>query len=423
MSQKRRGSPLRIGLFNVKYSANLGDGLLVECLERELERAIPGVTTLSLDLAGRVDYAQGRRFRGAALALLERSPVFARQSVAEALLGRALRWRMRPHWKQVLADLDAIVVGGGNLFGDSDLNFPLKIDAAMAEVREAGLPVAVHGVGVSDNWSPRGEELFRRAFAGITLVHASVREERSRGIWNRRLSPAGIRAADLGHDPGLMIADHFARQRLPASGPPLVGLGITHPVLLRYHADDGCVSEADLTAWFAAVARACVGRGWRVALFTNGSSEDDDFLRRIAPAMMAAHPPGALACLPRFQRPADLAGFIGGLDLLMAHRLHASIAAYSFAIPHIGFSWDRKLRSFFERVGRARYLCTTGVDAPEAVASLAAEALAEGIDPVRHETMLADARVGVADLASRLAMAVEARRASVPAARRASSGR
>ena len=406
---------LRIGLFNVKYSPNLGDGILSECLEAELRRAVPGSTVVSLDLAGRHAYLKGTRFRTVALRMLERSPPLVRRSVMAGLLGRALRVHMRPSWRRALQQLDAVVVGGGNLFGDADLNFPLKVEAALDETRQAGLPAAVFGVGVSDNWSPEGEALFRRAVAGVCLVYVSVRDSRSASIWERRLGPAGIPGARIDHDPGLLVCHHVRRQARDGTGRPLVGLGLTHPVALRYHAP-GHYDDADVTAWFQGVVAACVRRGWQVALFTNGSSEDDRYLRRIGPALVRAYQPGFVSCVPRFAAPGQLASFVSGLDLLMAHRLHANCTAYSYGVPHLGFTWDEKLESFFAMVDRSAFVCRTGVDAPEAIGALGARAMREGIDPVRHGAVLAAARRDTDDLATALKDALAHRQASRPLA-------
>ena len=38
---------MKIALLNVKFSPNLGDGLLCECLERELAVALPGADGVS----------------------------------------------------------------------------------------------------------------------------------------------------------------------------------------------------------------------------------------------------------------------------------------------------------------------------------------------------------------------------------------
>ena len=90
-NRRQHHEGLRVGIFNVKYSPNLGDGLLSECLEAELALTVPGLTIESFDLAGRTDYGSSGRFRGAALSVLQRSPPMVRQVTARFLLGRALR--------------------------------------------------------------------------------------------------------------------------------------------------------------------------------------------------------------------------------------------------------------------------------------------------------------------------------------------
>jgi polysaccharide pyruvyl transferase WcaK-like protein len=118
-----------------------------------------------------------------------------------------------------------------------------------------------------------------------------------------------------------------------------------------------------------------------VFLFTNGSPEDEAYLTEAAPRLLAStDPAGSVALVPRFTRPVELARFIATLDLLAAHRLHACIAAYSYGVPHIGFTWDAKLRSFFEAVGRVRFICGAVTTPAETVVALAEEAMRFGID-------------------------------------------
>lgn len=399
---EHRAGGLRIGLFNVKYSPNLGDGLLAECIEAELKRVLPGLTVEAFDLAGRTDYVGGGRLRGTALRLLQSCPTPVRHGIARTLLGRSLS-RQRPVWRARLAGIDAAVTGGGNLFSDADLNFPLKIEAAWGELRAAGIPTAVFAVGAADNWSETGAALFRRALAGTRILDASVRDARSAEIWNRRLGPSGAPPARVVHDPGLLVARHVPQVRRPGTT-PRIGLGLTHPTTLRYHSDEAAVSERDLTAWYAALVRGCVARGWAVDVFTNGSPEDEAYLRRLRPTLAEAAPAGgpAMTFAPRFRNPSELATFVSGLDLLMAHRLHANIAAYSYGIPQIGFTWDRKLVSFFELVGRGDFVRTAGREAPETVLALAERGLREGLDRRRHAAILDEARADIAVLAEAL---------------------
>jgi polysaccharide pyruvyl transferase WcaK-like protein len=410
-ARSSRAQSVRVGLFNVKFSPNLGDGLLSECLEAELRIALPAVSVDTFDLAGRTEYAKGSRLRSSALAVLHHSPQSFRHVVAKTALGYKLRRGLRQRWREALPGLDAVIVGGGNLLSDTDLNFPLKLDAAMAEIRAAGVPAGVFGVGVSDNWSPRGETLFRRAFSECDLYFASVRESRSAEIWRRRLGPVGVRDARVVHDPGVLAAVHFPQAARGAGAAPLIGLGLTHPVALKYHSDERVEPSKEQEDWYVALAQSCLARGWKLAVFTNGSPEDTAYMAQLQPRLSAIDPAGGITFVPDFRYPGELAGFIATLDLLMAHRLHANIVAYSYAIPQIGFSWDVKLKSFLDEVGRSECICDVAVDAVDLVTALAERQLNAGVESVRHCAVLAEARNDVAKLGDALLGAVFAGKA------------
>ena len=406
----------RIALLNVKFSPNLGDGLLSECLERELARALPGADVLAIDLAGRRDYrGHGPSRRGAAIALLQRLPRWARRHAVRGALTLLVRFRLRRHVRERLAGVDAVVVGGGNLLTDSDLNFPMKLSGALAEAARLRLPVAVHAVGANRRWSPTGHRLFARALAGSRLVAASVRDARSQAAWRNLLEPAGIMPAALAGDPGLLARHHYpVPPRTPRQGPALIALCITAPLAVRYHAS-GSAPGTDLMQWYgdAVIALAAAGHG--LALFTNGSPEDRAFLSNHRTRWQAMAP--GLEVAAAFSTPAELAGFIAGADLVIAHRMHACIAAHAFGIPAIGLKWDVKLDSFFALAGRDAFIADCADLPPDALIALAARALQTGVDRERLERLIAQTRADVAILAERIAKALDRPRVAAAGAR------
>lgn len=382
----------RIAVFSVKYSPNLGDGLLSECLEAELTDRVPGLKICALDLAGRVSYGNSVRNRKLALRILDSLPMQIRQFVALTALQRLARRHLRPMWKKALNGCDAAIIGGGNLFADADLNFPIKINTALDELRTHRIPVAVYGVGVTRNWSKRGAALFSDGLAAADLVDVTVRDDRSQSIWNDLLRDAGVRAAGRAYDPGLLTSRHF-----PAAAQKDAGIGfcITDPVALRYHAAPGTVGN-DLTQWYGDAIAALAQAGHRVTLFTNGSPEDATYLSTNA-AAWSTHELVRVA--PAFERPAQLADCISRCDLVVGHRMHACIGAHSYGIPTIGLVWDVKLNSFFDVVGRARWVIDPAeVSGPE-LPALVAEAMAEGIDEAGRQAVIAECRADVARLA------------------------
>lgn len=400
---------MTIAVFNVKFSPNLGDGLLAECLEGELRAVLPGVAIVAIDLAGRRGYGEGTRGRRIMLMMLERSPAWLRRTASRLALGRLTKRRLRPAWRDALARCDAVVVGGGNLFADADLNFPMKIAAALDEAAARKLPVAVFGVGATRNWSDRGRRLFGAALAGSRLIDASVRDDRSRRIWNDMLGAWQVRGAVIARDPGMLACRHFPAA--PASREHrTIGICITDPVALRYHATGALVTR-ELDRWYGDCVAALAEAGYRVTLFTNGSPEDRSYLARRGAAWIARAGHRATIA-PAFATPGALATFASGCDLLIAHRMHACIAAWSFRVPSIGLVWDTKLDSFFQLIGREAFLIDPAAVPPSEVTRLAARAIALGIDPVVHAAHLERAAEDVARLATLLAEAVAGRTAA-----------
>ncbi len=398
---------MKVVIFNVRYSPNLGDGLLSECLESELSSQ--GLSVSSVDLAGRLGYGDGLgKHRRLALRVLDASPLPVRRTIVGMTLGRTVNHRLRPRWRSILTEADAVVVGGGNLMADQDLNFPLKVSAALQEAAAAELPVTIFGVGVSDNWSLRGQALFEAGLAQAKPAHIAVRDERSKSTWNRRLAHLGLASPQICRDPGVLAARHF-RPALQAQPGVRVALGVTDPLALRYHSAGDSISERALTDWLAEFVRQLTRRGWNVRLFTNGSPEDRAHLERITPQLIA-QAPQQVEVAPAFDRPAELASFISGSDLICAHRLHACIAAFAYAKPHIGFVWDPKLDAFFESTGRSRFVVNPLADAPAEAATLAAQAIEEGIDPDNHRQVVQSACDDVSRLRHALVDAVSQRR-------------
>lgn len=389
---------MRVAVLNVKYSPNLGDGLLAECLERELVRHQPSIRTVSIDLAGRTAYGAHGRNRALALRTLERLPGPLRRAVAWSMLSALAVIRLKPAFRAALATCDAVVIGGGNLYADDDLNFPVKIALGLSEATRRALPVAVYAVGVTDNWSTLGERMFARGLAAARLVTAQVRDERSQAIWNRRLAPHAVRRASIARDPGLLAARCYD---LPAAsrGARVVALCVTDPLAVRYHGGGG--GDDALASWYGEAIAALAAGGWTVALFTNGSPEDRDFLRRRA-AAWAAMSPDRVHVLPAFARPGELVAALSRATVVIAHRMHACIAAYSCRVPAIGLAWDRKLDSFFTLSHRDAFMVDTAACAPADLLALVERAAREGVEPTRHAELLDAASASVAALAATL---------------------
>ena len=371
----------RVVLFNVAYSENVGDGVIAECMAHALRAR--GAEVAIRDLSGRGDYGERTvRARTLVLALLNALPRPIRRRLVRARLERTMN-ALEPDWDAVLSGADLAVIGGGNLFQDDGLNFPIKVAAAARACARNGVPVRVHAVGVAGGWSSEARELFA-AIDACDLRGASVRDAESADAW-REEGACGV-AAQVVRDPGLL-----AEALLPCAGdegkegdggPPAVGLGVLHPTVAAHHAHRGAmIGGAEL---FGSLAERMMERGWRVRLFSNGARDDHALAERVLSMARFedARRDGRIELLPRPRTATDLVGQVAGLDGLIAHRLHALIVATGLGVPAVGLPWDDKVRRFFASIDRPGDVARPGM-VPAAVAALLARVMAAGADDDR----------------------------------------
>ncbi|MGS5089525.1 polysaccharide pyruvyl transferase family protein [Hydrogenophaga sp. A37] len=346
---------LKAGILNVAYSPNLGDGLIAECLRYGLTSSAAAIEARFIDLAGRESFSQGLKSKQRFNAIRAMLPTFALGFASRLFLSLLVQFRLKPFYLRKMVGLDAVILGGGNLLADQDLNFPKKIHCALMAAARLRLPVYLYGVGVSDDWSPTGRRLFLEALNACDLRFISVRDARSARLLEQALSPSKRDIVTV-LDPGV-----FAALAMPpeAKNPPLpdgvrrIGVGVMSPSELKYHGlssmDDQVLFDFYLTL-FAELG----ARGFQVAVFTNGSPEDRAFAKQLSRSVGEDAETQAWFsdASDRIQSPTDLCQFIATCSGIVAFRLHAIIAAFSYDKPFVALEWDKKVGAFLSEVKR-----------------------------------------------------------------------
>lgn len=382
---------MKVVQFGLRYSPNLGDGVIAECLSHAIRAQHPSAEVVLVDISGRTDFgAAAVRNREAILRLLRVLPRPVRNALVRWRLGRLLD-RVSPRWAQALEGADLAVIGGGQIFADADLNFPLKIARVAQTLAAAQVPAVIHAAGVQQGWSRPGRDLFTRVFAA-ELRRVALRDEGSISAWRRETGGQGP-APVLARDPGLLAAECYG----PARPSGRIGLCITDPAILRYHADTGVTGGG--LGFYRDLARAIAARGHRLAVFTNGAAEDRAALARLAadPAIADMVRAGTVRIANAAERPADLARCVGGFRGVVAHRLHTCILAHAYHVPVVGLGWDRKVEGFFASIGCPEAFAGETA-APEEIAERLQARLALGVDPSAHARTLQETRAAIAEM-------------------------
>jgi polysaccharide pyruvyl transferase WcaK-like protein len=315
----------------------------------------------------------------------------------QAPLALRSRRSWAPHYARSLERAECIVIGGGNLIADLDLNFPTKIALAVEAAWQRSLPVFIYGCGASAGWSRQGRALLEGAVRRGVIRKVWVRDERSRGVWNDLIGQsAGLEAA-LARDPGLLARERYGIERRgPTAHAPVIGLNLTSPLAVRYHSDSPS-SAADLERWYVEFAASLLLRGYSLAIFTNGSPEDRACLKKLRSRFEVLDPGGRIM-FPEAHTPAELTALVAGCEAIAAFRMHAIIAAYSCGVPFLALSWDPKLDSFLQSVNLSDRLCTPVTTIGPDAARQLGWAIEQGICPKERAKVIAEARLGVTDL-------------------------
>ncbi len=382
-SEPRRQRELRVVIAGLPYSENAGDRVIADCVDWIIRRSLGDVEVTWIDLAGRrTPNHQVVARRATALRLLPRLPPRLRQLVVSTAIRPILR-RATPLWKSAVRSADLVVIGGGQLFSDVDLNFPLKVRELARIVRLLDNPIVIGSVGVSRNWTPTGKRMFR-TLGECDLRFVGVRDSESLRNWTFQFAEGPT--PELVPDPGLLSSRAYD---LPVSeASTTIGIGVTSFSVLSMHANDPIAgagahsSEVNLEAFYLALARSLLKRGWQIRLFSNGAAEDQAIADRLVrdPLLAAYVADGRVQVAARPDSGRRLAEIIGGCGAIVSHRLHASIVAHSLGRPSIGLAWDRKVRSFFESTQRTRYFVSTPAASADDIASLADQAIGHGLD-------------------------------------------
>lgn len=395
---------MRILIVGVKYSANLGDGVIACCLEGALQEQFPSAQVASLDLSGKTGF--GGHGIGRRSSLLNQwltyLPGRIRSLLASSMHLVASRLVLRSRWLQQVASADVIVVGGGQLFDDRDHYFPSRIGQVLGIARSRQIPVCLFAVGVTHAMAKPARYSFTR----------SLQRSRLEAVWTRDAASLSnfqhffpVSEPHLCRDPGFLSHLYFEAQSPNAgisttASKRRIGLCVTNPATLRPL--DGLTEGCQLNARFYAELIAGLDQdGMDCVVFSSGLEVDQAFVDEVKEACGADYPAScARAQFPeRFSTPDQMVSLISSLDGVVAQRMHPTIVAYAYQVPHVGLGWHRKLESFFKSVGREAFFVPPDQHDPDTVRQTLHRALAVKISTEKHAETTAETRNGIQALA------------------------
>lgn len=352
---------MRTLLLSARYSDNLGDGVIGDCLEWMIQHLRPDSEVTHVDIAPRVKFSPRDASRVSPSKRLFYSLPNSLRALAVLAAWPIQRHRLSTLWDGAFGlpshSGRCAIIAGGQLVSDVALNFPLKIGYASKRLAAEDIPVGVFAAGVSANFSKLGRALFERAFTRADLRWFGARDNDSFANVRSAFS-LGEGVSHLTIDPAIWSSDAYGITK-KKSGRRTVGVGVAHPAELGAHIPGGTTNAEEMIEFFHSLTPILLRQGIKPVLFNNGSAEDSYFTEQVAQHLRSSGIEIDVAARPT--TPRELVDTISRFDSLIAHRLHSNIIGYALGIPTVGMRWDRKVEAFFVETGRTGY-CLEALD-------------------------------------------------------------
>ena len=307
-------------------------------------------------IAGYVKLRDGKMF-----GIFRKSPPALKAAAVLLHCVRSFYLKWRSEWKAAIERSDLIIVGGGQLFCDVALNFPIKL--FLLSTLLGHKETIVLSVGVSARWSKLGKFLIERFLAMARPRFMATRDDDSADNLRRMLGHRKIDTAII-HDPALVCADAFPNPHVEEKHWD-VGICISNLDALVMNSEYTDLAAGASTLFFPRLADSLAAHGKSVVLFTNGAAEDNATARTLVNEGFISE---RTLLIP--SRPTELVSIISRCRAVVAHRLHANIVAYGQGIPSVALDWDKKVESFLRLTDRSRFLFPLSPDTDAVEAAL-----------------------------------------------------
>lgn len=360
---------MKILVLGAYYSANLGDGVICECVAEMLRRHFPDSEILIRDVFWRNSFSFPTGAGIAELSGRRKREILRRWASAYLAWDKVLtheQYRVDqslPHIDSIAqVSCDLAVIAGGQLYMD---RYELFLEAYIKRFAQKGIPVFINACGTGPSASRHIRKRFAEALRNPCVKLISCRD--SCDYINKNYCWPDKPAKET-FDPALWSREVYGIQKDSMSD--TVGLGMMYARNMNF--------KKTAKFWVDLIRR-LQDKNIRWKVFINGDRDDLAMAEYVFSLMPELKEPVESYCENLPESPEGLVKMISGFKSIISFRLHSHIIAASLNIPSVAVVWDGKLNVFFEKIGHPERCVTTG-EKPDKVLELLRKAEIEGYD-------------------------------------------
>jgi len=242
----------------------------------------------------------------------------------------------------LLGRCDVIIFAGGGIIklDSAKMDFTKAIDTITSLADAYEIPVMFVGVGVEDCKQDRDFYRMQTAINRKCIKYITVRENielMQKYIYNPDIIVEKVA------DPALIASDIY---NIAKDDSILIGIGTIN--YANWELNGFPIEEKVLLDFYVQLIEELKNRGLECRLFSNGTRRDYEFAERVC----LINQENMSHIIKSPVTDDEWVKTLSGFSHIVAPRLHTNIVAFSLGIPCIGMVWNKKVRWFYEMLGK-----------------------------------------------------------------------
>ena len=317
-------------LVGEKYSSNLGDGVICEVVENIFKSK--KFEIINFDISGRTEYSkENNEFN-----LKKENLMYMKYNLKKVLsffgyskngknFEKIFR-KFKQNFSNIVAKnkIDSVVFAGGQMFIDTFI-YQINYICNYCEKNNIDVIFNCCGSGFILN-----KAVLQNVLNSEAVKYISVRDsyEKLKLLTRKEINDC--------YDSAILSSKIYKKAIKPKFE---YGVGIMFSTLQP--------PRMQVQFWKKMI-KELVNSGVEFRIFTNGSYKDYSFAKYILNKMNLDY---KLYLINQPTNPEELINLVLKFQKILSMRLHSMIIAYSYDIPAISISWDKKVNTFFEKIG------------------------------------------------------------------------
>lgn len=343
-------SILNITFIGLYEEQNLGDKIIADCTEHlyfdELGNTEYNVKRLCLDY---VEKRQKLSLKDKIINKINRT-INVKRNRIDSIQKRKIE-EYKKYYEINIKDSDIIIIVGGGLIKFTYQFFGGAIIALLETAYKNRIPVFFNSIGIEGYDEGNYKCQMLKKALNIPIIKSFTTRDDLKTLKEKYLNQKPPMPCNFVCDPAVWVSEIYKIKRNKFSD--VIGIGIGRASLFVDNGID--FKKEQLFSLYYNLFKTLREKGYKVCLFTNGLSMDNDFAIKIKTKLKESENMVELY-IP--QSPQELVTIIASFRGMIATRLHSNIIAYSLDVPSVGLVWNDKLSFFGKNIGASEYYLT-----------------------------------------------------------------